>query len=401
MSGIDVEATGRRPWRLGPAGQQWFDAALVAGLLAITAGTLVIGQPVLVTLLSAAQVGALLWRRTHPTAVFAAVWLLSGAQALTYEYPAVGQLAYPVALYSLARFGRPRDALVGLALSLVATGVAAWVWVTATRYDVPPPGVEQPELSLTSFLPYLLSVGAIVVASWALGTQARIRRAYEAALMERGERMAAEAERRTQAAAAEERTRVAREMHDVVAHGITGMIVQADGARYAAEHDPAVAVRTLETVATTGREALTEMRRLLGLLRGTSDPELVPQPGLADLPRLVAADVGSGRVRASLPDPVPDVPDGVALTVFRVVQESLTNVRKHAGPQAVASVTLVEDGPDLVVTVEDDGRGAATPGSAGGLGLVGMRERVAVHGGTLDVGPGPGGGWRVRARIPR
>jgi signal transduction histidine kinase len=401
VSGVDVEATGRRPWRLGPAGQQWFDAALVAGLLAITAGTLVIGQPVLVTLLSAGQVGVLLWRRTRPTAVFAGVWLLSGVQALTYEYPAVGQLAYPVALYSLARFGRPRDARVGLALSLFATGVAAWVWVTATRYDVPPPGVEQPELSLTSFLPYLLSVGAIVVASWALGTQARIRRAYEAALMERGERMAAEAERRTQAAAAEERTRVAREMHDVVAHGITGMIVQADGARYAAEQDPAVAVRTLETVATTGREALTEMRRLLGLLRGTSDPELVPQPGLADLPRLVAADVGSGRVRASLPDPVPDVPDGVALTVFRVVQESLTNVRKHAGPQAVASVTLVEDGPDLVVTVEDDGRGAATPGSAGGLGLVGMRERVAVHGGTLDVGPGPGGGWRVRARIPR
>ncbi len=401
MSATDVEAAGRRPWRLGPQGEQWLDAALVAGLLAFTAWTLVLGQPPAVTLLGAAQVGVLLWRRQHPSAVFGVVWLLSAVQALTYDYPAVGQLAYPVALYSLARFGRPRDARVGLALSIVATGVAAWVWVTASRYADPPPGVTQPDLTLASFLPYVLSVGAIVVASWALGTQARIRRAYEATLLERGERMAAEAEQRTRAAAAEERTRVAREMHDVVAHGITGMIVQADGARYAAQQDPAVAVRTLETVAATGREALTEMRRLLGLLRGTSGPELVPQPGLADLPRLLDADVQAGRVRASLPDPGPTAPDGVALTVFRVVQESLTNVRKHAGPDVVASVSLVEDGADLVVTVEDDGRGAASPSSPGGLGLVGMRERVAVHGGTLDVGPAPGGGWRVRARIPR
>jgi signal transduction histidine kinase len=401
VSATDVDAAGRRPWRLGPQGEQWLDAALVAGLLVVTAWSLVLGQPPAVTLLSGAQVVALVWRRPHPTATFAAVWALSAVQALTYDYPAVGQLAYPVALYSLARFGRPRDARIGLALSLVATGVAAWVWVTASRYDSPPSGVEQPELTVTSFLPYLLSVGAIVVASWALGTQARIRRAYEAALMERGERMAAEAEQRTRAAAAEERTRVAREMHDVVAHGITGMIVQADGARYAAERDPAVAVRTLETVAATGREALTEMRRLLGLLRGTSDPELLPQPGLTDLRGLLAADVNAGRVQAALPDPVPTAPDGVALTVFRVVQESLTNVRKHAGPDVVASVSLVEDGADLVVTVADDGRGAATEPTSGGLGLVGMRERVAVHGGTLDVGPAPGGGWRVRARIPR
>ena len=273
--------------------------------------------------------------------------------------------------------------------------------VMAGRYDDPPPGVVQPDLSLTTFLPYTLTVGAIVIAAWALGTQGRIRRAYEDALLERGERMAEEAEQRTRSAAAEERTRVAREMHDVVAHGITGMIVQADGARYAAEHDPDVAVRTLETVASTGREALTEMRRLLGLLRGTSDPELVPQPGLADLPRLLAADVEAGRVRATLPDPAPAMPDGVALTVFRVVQESLTNVRKHAGAGATAAVDVTVDGPDVLVEVVDDGHGAAHTSTSGGLGLVGMRERVAVHGGTLDVGPAPGGGWRVRARIPR
>ncbi|MCO7240381.1 sensor histidine kinase [Aeromicrobium sp. CnD17-E] len=391
----------RRPWRLGPQAVQWFDAALVVGLLGLTAVTFLVGQPLHVTALSALQVAPLAWRRSRPATTFALVWLFSGVQALVYDYPAIGQLAYPVALYSLARFGRPRDARAGLALSLVATGVAAWVWVMAGRYDDPPPGVVQPDLTLMTFLPYTLTIGAIVIASWALGTQARIRRAYEQALMERGERMAEEAEQRTRAAAAEERTRVAREMHDVVAHGITGMIVQADGARYAAQHDPEVAVRTLETVASTGREALTEMRRLLGLLRGTSDPELVPQPGLDDLPRLLAADVAAGRVRSTLPDPAPAVPDGVALTVFRVVQESLTNVRKHAGADATATVDVRLDGPDVLVDVVDDGHGAAHPAGSGGLGLVGMRERVAVHGGTLDVGPAPGGGWRVRARIPR
>ncbi len=321
---------------------QWFDAALVVGLLGLTAVTLLVGQPLHVTALSALQVAPLAWRRSRPATTFALVWLFSGVQALVYDYPAIGQLAYPVALYSLARFGRSRDALVGLVLSLVATGVAAWVWVMAGRYDDPPPGVVQPDLSLTTFLPYTLTVG-----------------------------------------------------------GITGMIVQADGARYAAEHDPDVAVRTLETVASTGREALTEMRRLLGLLRGTSDPELVPQPGLADLPRLLAADVEAGRVRATLPDPAPAMPDGVALTVFRVVQESLTNVRKHAGAGATAAVDVTVDGPDVLVEVVDDGHGAAHTSTSGGLGLVGMRERVAVHGGTLDVGPAPGGGWRVRARIPR
>lgn len=372
----------------------------MAGLLLLVAATLGIDQPLYVTALSGLQVVPLVWRRHRPATAFALVWVFSGVQALVHDYPAIGQLAYPVALYSLARFGRPRDSWIGLALSGVATGVATYVWVMAGRND--PVLVEiQGPVGPRDFVPYALSIGAIVIAAWALGTQARLRRAYEAALVERGERMAAEAEERTRVAAAEERTRVAREMHDVVAHGITGMIVQADGARYAAEQDPAVAVRTLETVAATGREALTEMRRLLGLLRGTSDPELVPQPGLRELPALLAADVEAGRVRATLPDPTPTVPDGVALTVFRVVQESLTNVRKHAGPDATAEVDVRKDGADLVVTVADDGHGAAGSPTSGGLGLVGMRERVAVHGGTLDVGPAPGGGWQVRARIPR
>ncbi len=390
----------QRPWRLGPQTTRVFDAALAGALVLGSVSGVLTGTPY-ATALSLAQTLPLFLRRTRPALTFALVASASALQALTYDFPLWGQVAFPVALYSLARFGRPRDAWVGLGVSAVAAVTASYVWTTAFDADLPPE-LRSDGADLARYLPYALSIGAIVLAAWALGTQARIRRAYEATLVERGERMAAEAEQRARTAAAEERTRVAREMHDVVAHGITGMIVQADGARYAAAQDPDVAVRTLETVASTGREALAEMRRLLGLLRGTSDPELVPQPGRRELPALLAADVEAGRVVAELPDPVPTASDGVALTVFRVVQESLTNVRKHAGPEARATVRVRAQGPDVTVEVVDDGRGAAAVRTDGaGLGLVGMRERVDVHGGTVTAGPVPGGGWAVRARIPR
>ncbi len=172
-------------------------------------------------------------------------------------------------------------------------------------------------------------------------------------------------------------------------------MVQADGARYAAREDPAVAAATLETIAVTGRESLTEMRRMLGLLRAGDGVELRPQPGLADLAALVVGD----DVEAVLPDPATPLPDGVALTAYRVVQEALSNVRKHAGPDVAVRVEVaVADA--VTVLVEDDGRGAAVGDDGRGHGLVGMRERVAAHGGTVEAGPRPGGGWRVAARLP-
>jgi signal transduction histidine kinase len=207
------------------------------------------------------------------------------------------------------------------------------------------------------------------------------------------------AEREVELAARDERARIAREMHDVVAHGLSVIVVQADGARYAAEKDPDVAVGTLETIASTGRESLTEMRRLLGLLRD-GDTGVAPQPGLADVRHLVdeARALGT-RVEADLPDPGPEVPDGIGLAAFRIVQEALTNVRKHAGPGATVRVGVAV-GPDVRVEVRDDGRGAAAPADGRGLGLVGMRERATVHGGTLEAGPAPGGGFTVSARLP-
>jgi len=381
---------------MGPRTTWLFDLAVVGALaMGAVLFTVAVGR-LGAGLLSLAEIAPLLLRRHRPATTFALVAGLHALQAVTYGYPIWGQLAFPIALYSLARFGRPRDSWIGLGIGAVAAVTASVVWTRAFRSGLSEE-LRDP-LSINDFIPYILSIGAIVVAAWALGTQARIRRAYEDTLVERGRQLAAEAEQRALMAAADERARIAREMHDVVAHGLTVVIVQADGARYAADSDPTVAVRTLETIAETGRDALAEMRRLLGLLRGSSDPALVPQPGLADLPELLAAD--PDRVTAELPDPLPEVPDGVALTAFRVVQESLTNVRKHGGPEARATVCLRLDGTDLVIEVVDDGRGASATHSDHGLGLLGMRERVDVHGGSVVAGPVPGGGWAVRARIP-
>jgi signal transduction histidine kinase len=186
----------------------------------------------------------------------------------------------------------------------------------------------------------------------------------------------------------------------VVAHGLSVIVVQADGARYAAQQDPAVAVTTLGAISETAREALTEMRRTLGLLRADDGAQTRPHPRLADLPALVEETrVAGSTVHATLPDADVAVPDGIALTTYRVVQEALSNVRKHAGPHAVATVE-VRVGEDVTVVVTDDGRGASAAGDGDGLGLVGMRERVAAHGGLLETGPLVGGGFRVWARIP-
>jgi signal transduction histidine kinase len=183
-------------------------------------------------------------------------------------------------------------------------------------------------------------------------------------------------------------------------------VVQADGARYAAAHDPDVAVRTLETVAGTARESLAEMRRLLGLLR-SDDTGSAPQPALTDLPDLLDDARAAGTaVEADLPADLPGaddpaVPAGAALTAYRVVQEALSNVRKHAGPAATAAVRVaLEPGVAVEGSVADDGRGAGAGDDGRGLGLLGMRERVGVHGGDLQAGPRPGGGFAVRARIP-
>ncbi|WP_243060191.1 sensor histidine kinase [Nocardioides sp. SR21] len=371
-------------WRLDPRGERWFDAALATCLLLPALGTPLVEAGWVGLAVSLVQLVPLYWRRHHPVAVFAVVALGSAAQALLVETPLWSQVAFPVAVYSVARFASTAAGLTALGVGLAGALVAALRWVHGFGG----------ELAADPVVAYTVTIATIVVTAWALGALARTRRAYVDALVERGERIEREAAQQVALAASDERARIAREMHDVVAHGLSTIVVQADGARYAARQDPEVAATALETIAATGRESLTEMRRMLGLLR-TGDAGLRPQPGLADLAGLVVGD----DIDARLPDPATAVPDGVALTTYRIVQEALTNVRRHAGPGVAVRVDVtVED--TVTVLVEDDGRGAAAPDDGHGLGLAGMRERVAVHGGTLEAGPRPGGGWCVAARLP-
>lgn len=384
----------RQPWRLGERGQRWFDLALAAGLLLPVATFPVLGLSWQSTALALAQLLPLFWRRRYPQLVFAAVAVASAAQALVIDNPLWSQVAFPVATYSVARYTPAVRGALALGVGLCGSAVAAVDWLR---------GLDA-ELTFGTISSYFLTVATIVVAAWALGTLGRVRRAYVDAVVERSQRIEREAAQQVALAASEERARIAREMHDVVAHGLSVIVVQADGARYAAASDPRVATETLAAISATGREALTEMRRMLGLLRADPDEtraELRPQPGLADLDALVAEAQGAGaQVDATLTASGTGVPDGVALTAYRVVQEALTNVRKHAGPDVSVRVRVETTDRTLAVLVEDDGRGAAASSDGRGLGLVGMRERVAVHGGTLEASPRPGGGFRVAARLP-
>ncbi|MDO5630100.1 MAG: sensor histidine kinase, partial [Mobilicoccus sp.] len=211
----------------------------------------------------------------------------------------------------------------------------------------------------------------------------------------------------------EERSRIAREMHDVVAHSLSVVVVQSDGAGYALRmasdsDDPAVlraalagASTTLDTIGLTARDSLAETRRLVGVLRQGDEAEYAPAAGVDSLDDLLAPLRAAGRevevVVSGVIRPLPPAPD---LAVYRVVQESLTNVIKHAGDSATTTVTLDYRDEALVVTVRDDGAGVGMPLSAQGFGLVGMRERVAAVQGAVWAGPAPGGGFVVEATIP-
>ncbi|MFJ4850872.1 MULTISPECIES: sensor histidine kinase [unclassified Streptomyces] len=257
-------------------------------------------------------------------------------------------------------------------------------------------------------------VGAVFVAipfalAWVIGDSLRTRRAYYAELEERAARLQREREAQSKAAVAAERARIARELHDVVAHNVSVMVVQADGAAYVLDASPEQAKQALETISSTGRQALTEMRRLLGLLR-TGDAaggEYVPQPGVDQLGDLVEQVRGAGLpVVFEVEGDSRPLASGVELTAYRIVQEALTNTRKHGGPDVRANVRLTFRDSELALLIEDDGRGAQqelyeSGGEDGqGQGLIGMRERVGMVAGTLDAGPRPGGGFRISAVLP-
>jgi signal transduction histidine kinase len=344
--------------------------------------------------LAATQVLTLVLRRVRPAVCLASLAALSLLQVALTGQPTWGQLAVPIAVYSAATYGSARVARAGVAIGLLGAVVGPVDWFVSDSTNI--------EGTLAS----IVGCALVVVTSWALGALARTRQAYVGQLIERGVRLEREAAQRAELAASDERARIAREMHDVVAHGLSVMVVQADGARYQLDRDPEVAGRALETIAATGRESLHEMRRMLGLLRSDDSPAGTrPQPGLVDLEHLLAQELGpdvtvEARVAPDLPRLDRSVGQGVGLTVYRVAQEALTNVRKHAGPNASVDVAVTAEKGMITVRVTDDGRGASAVTDGKGHGLIGIRERAALHGGRVEAGPRQGGGFEVLASIP-
>jgi signal transduction histidine kinase len=351
----------------------------------------------------ALTVAPLAFRRIYPIITFwvilAAIIATPGNTHTAITFASVIFAAYCAVAYSPFR----RLALLGV--------LAAALIVTAAYPNTAPP------------VPERLGALLVLLPTVAVGIAIRVwrRRAGESA--ERLRRAEAEHEAETLRAVALERARIASEMHDVVTHNVSVMVVQAGAARRVLDSSPGDAREALLAVEASGRTAMAELRHLLGLLAPSGEAEtavpgdaddavLTPQPGVARIPALLARVCGAGmpvELSVDAPAGTPQaLPPGVDLAAFRVVQEGLTNVMKHAGP-ARTLVRLEYRPRDLLITVSDDG---PPPGSApaatgtragpgpGGRGLIGLRERIAVYGGDLDAGPRPGGGWRLTARIP-
>lgn len=376
---------------LGPvlAGlHRWFDRHPFAGdhlvaavTLLLVAGELISGRLLSYDMavapsteevvVSLALVAPLVFGPRAPVAVFAAVMATCLVQLAVTEHVLVADLAPLVALYHLVVHGPSRLKAIGLGVALVGGAVMSW------RASFP--GV------LDGFLLGTAVVTAYVLLAALLADRRVSRRARLAAL---------EVERDQQAeiGAARERARIARELHDVVAHSLAVMVAQADGGRYAAPGDPDAASHALAEIGATGRDALAQMRRLLGVLRAGEEggdlPRLVRRLARAGLPVELAVE---GRAR--------ELPAEARLCIHRVAQEALTNVLRHADSPRRVEVVLRYVDVEVELTVRDDGRKIAA-GDGQGHGLAGMRERVALHSGTLRAGPRAGGGYEVRARLP-
>lgn len=292
------------------------------------------------------------------------------------------------ALYSLAAHGPVWASRVGLVGGLVG---AILVGIPGFRFD------------LASTMFFSFTAAALVLMSWALGVMRSAKRERWDALRARAQQLEADGKQRNRLAIAAERTRIAREMHDVVAHSLSIMIAQADGGRYAAKANPDLGVEALETIADTGRAALSDMRKILGVLRSDDhDVSLTsPAPSLADIRELVQSSRKAG-VRIAFTEMGRDrsLPAGAGMALFRVCQESLTNIRKHAGPDPEVSLSLQWLDTSVRLVITDDGRGAAASRESSGHGLLGIRERADLFGGTAEVGPRPGGGFFVEFELP-
>lgn len=396
------------------------------------------GRQTAVSLLAGAGM-VLPWavRRVRPVASAAVVTAAAVLHLLAGPEFSLSLLMVPLTVYNLAANAPRSISVAGLLTGLVggvANGVKVWLF---PAQFVTPDGltVRSPAEPLAMVI-MAIGCGLMVLTAWAFGDVVRNRRLTVRALEDRAHRLEVQSRQERELAAADERSHIAREMHDIVAHSLQVIISQADGARYAAAAKPALAVTALETIGQTGRSALADMRQLLGVLRETGEtvagvpgvtdddarrpaadvvaspdgrgtrlpPGRRPQPRLADLPALVETMRLSGLEVSLLETDTPRraLPAGGELAAYRIVQEALTNTLRHGGPDADAFVTLAWTARGLDLQIDDDGRGAAAdPATRGsGQGLRGAAERAALFGGTLETGPRVGAGYRVSAHLP-
>ena len=337
-----------------------------------------------------ASVFPIAWRRSFP---IRSGLVVAAAQIVTalLDIDGTGFLGVIIALYSIGAHSsgqRRTNALWAIAVGIVLLFIA---------------GLTVGEVNIGDFISSIV----ILVTAFVLGDNLRRRRDKAESLAERAERAEREQALIAQQQVNAERTRIARELHDVVAHSVSVMVIQAAAARRNLIDAPDVAQTALTNIEDTGRQTMNELRGILGVLRNDSDagdggldgPSLAPQPSMTNLDALVRAS-DDLPIRLTINGSLDDLAPSVTLSGYRVVQEAITNVRRHAGP--VSAVTIdVERGADaLTITVGDDGRGAAADDVGPGYGVIGMRERVAAAGGSVNVGPRGGGGWRVQAMLP-
>ena len=353
--------------------------------LGLPEGTAVFGWSTL-------MVASLAFRRVNPLLAVVVCAVAGTGMVLQVSTPVPAMLVVLLVVFSAARHLNLTAGLVVIPLGIAASILGPLSWLGRI-----PEGHRFLAGGLLSLLCLSLMTNAYLLGR-RVAVQNHVTRLDETLAEERFLAGARSAQEATELAEDRARTEVARELHDVVAHSLSVIVVQAEGAKALATKKPEAAVEALNVIARTGRSSIGEMRRIVSLLRGESDASFGPSPSLPQIPEMVAK--AGPRITLEIPEELPPVPDSLGLTAFRVVQESVTNFLKHAGPtaQAIATITCEPEAIDIRVT--DDGVGVQASTEGRGAGVRGMRERVAAMGGTFKAGPRTGGGYEVRARLP-
>jgi signal transduction histidine kinase len=391
----------------GATSHDWaLDALLMVGMALLTVtpytmrGSGGTGDP-LQLVAAVLMVLPLILRRHSPLLMLAGVTVAGLVQLVVSDTPMAPLATIPVVAYSVARWIPGRESRLVLAIGAISAVLGPLRWV------VDDPAHVSVRAMLLIVLAWFVCLG-LVITPYAIGRRARESTEFDldrlAVAEERYQRLLAEREQQNRLAESRARSQIARELHDIVAHSLSVMIVQAEGARAVVSRKPEVAAESLNIIAETGREALSEMRRIVGVLRDPAPAtegkvDFSPAPTLEDIPDLVART--SDRARLEVRGQPPRASAALALTAYRVVQEALTNFLKHAGPDATARVTVTYGKNDIVIDVLDNGVGIGDDGSeTTGHGLRGMNERVSSMGGRLLTRSRPSGGFQVTAVLP-